>query len=53
MPNLATLSRQELENNLTQLAAHINAATYQFLRSLVELEMWNIPGRGPGEGSGG
>ena len=32
MPKLTTLSRLELENNLTQLAAHINAATYQFLQ---------------------
>jgi len=31
MPNLTALSRLELEHNLTQLAAHIIAATYQFL----------------------
>ncbi len=47
MPNLATLSRQELENNLIQLAAHINAATYQFLLLIAEFdhrEAWGHEG---------
>jgi hypothetical protein len=47
MPKLATLSRQELENNLTQLAAHINAATYQFLSLIAEFdrrEAWGHEG---------
>ncbi len=47
MPNLATLSRQELENNLIQLAAHINAATYQFLLLIAEFdhrEAWGYEG---------
>ena len=38
MPDIAALSRQELENNLTQLAAHINAATCQFLLLVAEFE---------------
>jgi hypothetical protein len=47
MLKLATLSRQELENNLTQLAAHINAATYQFLSLIAEFdcrEAWGHEG---------
>ncbi len=38
MLDIVSLSRQELENNLTQLAAHINAATYQFLLLIAEFE---------------
>ena len=47
MLDIATLSRQELENNLTQLAAHINAATCQFLLLIAEFdrrEAWGHEG---------
>ena len=47
MPNTSALSRQELENNLTQLAAHINAATCQFLSLIAEFdrrEAWGHEG---------
>ena len=47
MPGMVDLSNQELENNLTQLAAHINAATYRFLMLIGEFDRRNAWG---GEG---
>ncbi len=47
MSNITALSRQELENNLTQLAAHINAATCRFLLLIAEFdrrEAWGHEG---------
>jgi len=38
MLNVAALSSEDLENNLTQLAAHINAATCQFLLLIAEFD---------------
>ena len=47
MADLSTLSSQELENNITQLAAHINAANCQFLYLIAEFdrrEAWGHEG---------
>jgi len=44
---IADISNQELENNLTELAAHINAATYRFLLLIAEFdrrEAWGHEG---------
>ncbi len=38
MHDIAALSRQDLENSLTRLAAHINAATYRFLVLIAEFD---------------
>ncbi len=37
-PNINDLSPQDLGNNLTKLAAHINAATCRFLVSVAEFD---------------